>query len=1257
MKKSQAFLKRLFVSFVVASATVVAVVGISVQESRVSYEQRAIIAADNLSALLAQNISSMVQRLDLALLATVDEIEQMERHGGISDAAIGDFIARQSLRVPEYTSLRFADKTGTIRYRPGVTSGSSSLADRDYFIRLRDDAHAGLIISKPILGRISGQPLIVVARRVSTPDGSFGGIVYAGIFLRQFQDMFKDLTLGAKGVVSLRDPDLGMVARHPLATGPNSGIGNQTVSPEFRENLRLNPDHGSYSAPTGLDGINRTVSYRRMATYPAYIIVGLATDDYLVEWRKEAEKLALMAALFCLAAVIMWWVLRNSWKRQEAFEARLQAIFDASPDAQLIADAKGIITQANRQVEHLLGYAVDELIGRSIDTLVPDHLRAAHPQQRAEFATSPSGRRMGQALGVKARRKDGSECDVEVSLSRIQTEEGFLFVSALRDITERRQNEDRIAELLKEQRVIFDNAHVGILLVRNRVILKTNQRIAEMFGFAGPQELEGKTTEVLYCSAEEFQGAGKQGYAQLAAKGFANFETEMCRQDGTHLWVMQTGRPLDPGAVLDGSSIWVYADITDRRNAEADLRIAAIAFEAQEGMVVTDTRDVILRINKAFTTITGYSAEDAIGQKMNLLKSNRHDDDFYAAMWEEILSQGRWQGEIWNRNRTGEVHPHWLTISAVSGSDGAVTHYVGTYVDITERRRTEEELGLMATVFTHSGEGIVITDAEARIVKTNAAFSRLTGYTEEEARGQDPKILSAGLTPKEVYREMWSSLSERGAWAGELWDRRKTGELYPKWLSIAAVCDKLGRTTHYIGSFSDITERKAAESRIQFMAHHDPLTQLPNRLRLHERLAQVINLAKRNNTKSVLMMIDLDRFKVINDTLGHHIGDQLLIEVAQRLTKAVRETDIVARLGGDEFVVVLSVMDSAADAANVADKILRTVSAPYWIAKHELRTSPSIGICLFPDDAAEVGDLIKYADVAMYAAKAQGGRSYEFFTSRMHVAATSRMVIEADLRIAVEQQQFVLHYQPQLDLRTGRLTGVEALVRWQHPSRGLIPPLEFISIAEETGLIAPIGQWVLQEACRQLKEWQHDGIRHIRVSVNLSPIQFLDKSLPDQVQAALAAAGLAPEYLDLEVTESMAMNSPADTITMLKQLAGSGIFLSMDDFGTGYSSLAYLKLFPLHVLKIDRSFVKDIETDPDDADICDVIVLLAHKLGLEVIAEGVETAAQLKFLVSIGCEKIQGYLLSKPLPADLAKAFITGHEPVNEISRVDLWQR
>ena len=426
---------------------------------------------------------------------------------------------------------------------------------------------------------------------------------------------------------------------------------------------------------------------------------------------------------------------------------------------------------------------------------------------------------------------------------------------------------------------------------------------------------------------------------------------------------------------------------------------------------------------------------------------------------------------------------------------------------------------------------------------------------------------------------------------------------------------------------------------------------------MHEKLEQAVALCKRNKMQLALMLIDLDRFKTINDTLGHQAGDELLIQVAKRLTCAVRESDIVARLGGDEFVVALPGITSPADAAHLADKIARDISEPYLINGQELRTSLSIGICLYPGDCQEIGDLLKNADVAMYHAKAKGRGNFQFFTEDMNIATTKRMTIESDLRLALDRQEFVLHYQPQLDLRSGTIVGVEALIRWQHPAQGLVSPAEFIPIAEECGMIAAIGDWVLEEACRQLKAWQDKGIAHVRMSINLSTGQFLDKTLPARIHELLASNGLSAELIDLEVTESMSMASPDESISVMRTLSSSGLTLSIDDFGTGYSSLAYLKLLPINTLKIDRSFVKDIESDPNDADICDVTVLLAHKLGLEVVAEGVETEAQLKFLISIGCEKVQGYLISKPLPAAEAEIFIRNDTPMAKLGTIDLWSR
>jgi len=887
----------------------------------------------------------------------------------------------------------------------------------------------------------------------------------------------------------------------------------------------------------GIDAVERAAIERRWLGEPL-------TDSL---WVRYARPLAyaviglclLIVALFAWTRILRRQVAERTGELSRTLlslrqtEERFHTLFEQANDAIFIMQGD-VVLDCNRRAESLYHMPREKLVGMTPMVASPEFQPNGRPSQEV-LREMLQKAHDGESVVFEWRNlyEDGSPLDVEVSLNRIDYAGEACLQAIVRDVTERKQKDIRIRELLDEQRLIFDNAHVGILLLRNRRIIKCNQRIAEMFGFAGPQELEGQTTEVLYGSREHFEAAGRAGYPLLAANGFANFETEMHHRDGTAMWVMQTGRPLDRDAVLEAPSIWVYTDITERKRVEVDLRIAAAAFESQEGMVITDARGIILRVNQAFVESTGYRADEVVGQTPRMFKSGRHD----------------------------------------------------------------------------------------------AAF----------------------------YRDMWAAIIENGSWQGEVWDRRKNGEIYPKWLTISAVKDDAGVVTHYIGTHFDITERKKAEEKIEALAFNDQLTGLANRFSLNERLSQVLGLAARNGKQVALLMIDLDNFKTINDTLGHQIGDLLLIELAQRLGKTVRQSDLVARLGGDEFVVVLSDLDSPADAAHVADKILSVVAKPYTLDGNELRSSASIGICLYPDDAEESADLMQKADAAMYHAKASGRGNYQFFKAEIQLAAVKRLAIESDLRKAIEQRQFLLHYQPQLDLRSGRVVGVEALIRWQHPERGLVSPMEFIPIAEETGLILPIGDWVLEHACRQLAIWQSHGIAHVRMSVNLTASQFLNRALPDRIQALLRQYGLESEMMTLEVTESMSMADPDQTIASMNELTGCGLSLAIDDFGTGYSSLAYLKLFPVSTLKIDRSFVKDIESDQNDADICDVTVLLAHKLGLDVVAEGVETEAQLKYLLSIGCEKIQGYLISKPLPADDVEQFIRDNPPMTGLGTTDLW--
>jgi diguanylate cyclase (GGDEF)-like protein/PAS domain S-box-containing protein len=556
----------------------------------------------------------------------------------------------------------------------------------------------------------------------------------------------------------------------------------------------------------------------------------------------------------------------------------------------------------------------------------------------------------------------------------------------------------------------------------------------------------------------------------------------------------------------------------------------------------------------------------------------------------------------------------------------------------------EQRLQLLAKVFEHSGEAILVTDAENRIVSVNRAFTRMTGYAQDEVLGQNPRILSAGRAPPEEFRAMWQAIREQGGWQGEIWDRRKDGSCYPKLLTISTLRDERGQVTHHIGSFTDISERKAAEQQIRHLAHHDALTGLPNRFNLHHRLEQALAAARRDCQQLAVMFIDLDHFKNINDTLGHPAGDVLLMQVAGQLRACVRESDVVARLGGDEFVVVMTDIADAAVLAvpAMARKIGRQLSVPYRIAGQELHVTPSIGIALFPADGGDVDTLMKNADTAMYHAKAQGRHNFQFFTSALNEAAAERLQMEGALRQAIERHEFVLHFQPQVSRAGDRVSGVEALVRWQHPQLGLVPPDKFIPLAEETGLIEPLGDWVLDEACRQLRSLRDQGLGDLRMAVNLSGHQLRQGNLATRLQWLAKAYGFQPGDLELEITESITMETPEVTVALLRQFRALGVELAIDDFGTGYSSLSRLKLLPIQRIKLDRSFVRDIETDPNDAAICRATIALAHSLGLELVAEGVETAAQLQYLQALGCDHIQGYYFSRPLPAEELVAYLQG---------------
>ena len=549
--------------------------------------------------------------------------------------------------------------------------------------------------------------------------------------------------------------------------------------------------------------------------------------------------------------------------------------------------------------------------------------------------------------------------------------------------------------------------------------------------------------------------------------------------------------------------------------------------------------------------------------------------------------------------------------------------------------KSDADLQIAARAF-EAQVGVVVTDANAVILRVNQTFTETTGYSAEELIGQTPRLFKSGRHDADFYTSMWQSLKHDGVWEGEVWDRRKNGEIYPKWLNISAIKEKYGAITHYVGTQNDISDQKAAEAKILNLAFYDPLTKLPNRRLLLDRLHQALATSARTGHKGALLFIDLDDFKTLNDSLGHDAGDQLLQQVAQRLTSLLRESDTVARLGGDEFVVMLNDLsanfsDAATQAQTAGERILTALNQPYSLGSYQHHSTPSIGVALIGTRQDTVEDLLKRADIAMYQAKTAGRNTLRFFDPEMQAAVSARVEMYKDLREALLQKQFLLHYQPQLD-KGGRTIGAEALLRWQHQQRGWVPPDTFMPLAEETGTILPLGQWVLETACAQLALWAaKPSLAHLTIAVNVSARQFYQPDFVDQVRKTLKATGANAQRLKIELTESSLVENLEDIIAKMTALKSIGVSFSMDDFGIGYSCLSYLKQMPLDQLKIDQSFVHNIITDQKDAAICRAIVALAQSLGLSIIAEGVETEIQKNFLASIGCDAYQGYFFSRPI--------------------------
>lgn len=707
--------------------------------------------------------------------------------------------------------------------------------------------------------------------------------------------------------------------------------------------------------------------------------------------------------------------------------------------------------------------------------------------------------------------------------------------------------------------------------------------------------------------------------------------------------------------------IGVAKDITEQVAASQSLRDSEqryrmLAESISDVIFSTDNRLVTNYVSPSVESVLGYEAEWIIQQGWNSAVANPQQlTDFYAliARIRKVLDKPQelaaLRGEIPTQlfvfdclRADGRKIPVELRLVLVWDENGTFEGVLGVGRDISQQRRAEKDLRMAATVFEHSTSAILITDPAGYIVQVNEAFARVSGYEASQVLDQLPTMLTVDGSQEAQLRQILKDLNETGTWEGEICLRRRDGEEYPAWVGITAVVDDEGDLASYVCFFSDISERKASEQRIHRLAYYDALTHLPNRTLFQDRLHSALQHAQHQQAWVVLMFLDLDRFKPINDSLGHAAGDRMLQEMATRLLACVAEDDTVARMGGDEFTLLLQPGATREIALNraihVADQILNSLVTPFVLEGREFFVTASIGIALSPQDGNELSQLMKNADTAMYHAKERGKNNFQFYQADMNATALERLELESDLRHALEQQEFTLYYQPQFSGDGKRLTGAEALLRWRHPRRGLVPPNDFIPVLEELGLVVEVGDWVLAEACRQLKSWHMTRVRVPKVSVNISARQFSDGQLGKRIARMLSETGLPPACLELELTESILMREVNEALQMLAGLKKLGLSIAVDDFGTGYSSLNYLKQFPIDVLKIDRTFVDGLPAGEQDAQIARAIIAMAHSLNLAVIAEGVETHEQLEFLREHGCDEVQGYLFGRPMPASQFEA-------------------
>ena len=976
--------------------------------------------------------------------------------------------------------------------------------------------------------------------------------------------------------------------------------------------------------------------------------------------------------------------------KQEKIEAKTRLLFDLANDGLIVLDLNGYILDINNSGHERLGYAKAEMVGKHISQFDAPEFAGQVPKRFADIQA------LGSAVFETAHvHRNGSVIPVEVNAKVISLDgEDYVF-SVIRDITERKEKDKRLHFQTKIYTALFYTNQALLDCKTEKDLFDKICQIAVDFGgmamawigradeLNGQIKIEARYGDgqgyldglVISSQADVPEGRGCTGTAYrenspVICQDFANDPMTKPWHDRARPYGWRSSAAIGiPRGGRNHSVITFYhyeknafsreivqlleemarniGHALDSFDLEEEKRKAFQSLEENanryrniiqtslDGFWMLDMKGRILEVNEAYLKRSGYTRQELLQRHIQDVESWMDDADSGERL-RDLISTGYVRFETKHRAKDGNFWPVEVSAVYLPQEDGHILCFMH---DMTRRYRSDNELRIAASVF-QSQEAMMVTDAERRIIRVNEAFTRITGYHLEEVIGKDPSILQSGAHAASFYRQMWEKIRREGSWQGEIWDKRKNGEIYPKWLTISSVKGKGETVTHYVGSFTDLKEYREAQDKIQNLAFYDQLTGLPNRRLLLEQLERALAVSGRNQLYGAILYLDLDHFKVINDTQGHDIGDEVLQETARCIQAALKQVHTIARIGGDEFVVLLEDINedpelAAAQAKLVGDQLLEVLGKVIVVNGKDYHGSVSIGVSLFRGSHDGIHELLKRGDVAMYEAKKAGRNALRFFDPVMQETLERRTQLEFDLRHALEGGQLQLHYQKRVG-RGGRVRGAEVLLRWNHPRQGLVSPLDFIPLAEETGLIIPIGKWVLEESCRQLRAWKGNAkTRNLILSVNISALEFKQPDFVNTVKQLLVRTGINPSLLALEITESMLLENMEDFIDKMRQLREMGLSFALDDFGTGYSSLSYLKRLPINELKIDKSFVKDLGVDKNDDAIVQTIIQMGKTLGMEVIAEGVETQTHCEMLGRYGCHNYQGYLFGRPVPLEI----------------------